>query len=340
LIVFGRDLGLRDGSLGPAVAVVIVSLLASYLSYRFVETPFRDRARFPRRRLYTLVFGGLAAWLALSIGYLGFKDAVRARYPASVLALDDAQRDISPMRETCHPSHGIADPAKACVFGGQAPDTALWGDSHGVEFAYALGKRRHPVLSITYSSCPPAQDFAAASRSECADHNRLVARYLADSREIHTVVLAAFYTAQIDTPGFKEGVTKTVDGLVQAGKTVVIIGPTPGESERNLPKRLARGGEARITRGEYDRGQAKVIAFLNELAAKGARIVWPSDYLCDARYCTVLVSGRPLLFDEHHLSMAGAKYLAKVAAPLIWPPDREGLPARPSDQASEADVRR
>ena len=45
LIVFGRDLGWLDGSIGPAVAVVLVSLAMGALSSRFVEAPFRDRRR-------------------------------------------------------------------------------------------------------------------------------------------------------------------------------------------------------------------------------------------------------------------------------------------------------
>ena len=329
LIVFGRDLRLVDGGTASAAAAVLASLLVGYLSYRFIETPFRDRARFNRRSIYWLAAIGSGALLAAGIAALR-SDGLRWRYSGEVLAFDDGARDTSPLRETCHRSAGKADPASACIMGGTVADTALWGDSHGVELSYALATPAHPIRSLTYSACPPAAGVTVADRPDCEEHNRLVARYLHGTPEIRTIIIAAFLSFQMERPGFARGLVESVDGLVKAGKSVVVIGPLPVEGAGHLPRRLARWGDFRIPVQDYGARQRRVIALLTLLQARGARIVWPSDHLCDARSCAVSVEGRPLLFDDHHLSMTGARYLARRIAPSVWRDEAQAVvPAAP-----------
>lgn len=317
LIVFGRNLGLIDGKMGPAIAVVLVSIATGYLSYRFIETPFRAKARFSQRRIFVLAAVGGAAVLVGGTGYLR-SDGLRDRYPPAVLAFDDGQRDVSPMRNACHPSFGLADPASACVFGGGKAESALWGDSHGVELAYALGSIANPLRSATYSACPPALGFAVAERPDCDQHNHLVAKYLRETPQIRTVYVKAFYSAYIDSPDFQRGLTAAVHSLLEAGKSVVMVGPIPAESDRNLPMRLARQGEFRVPMRDYLTRQRDVIALLTALEMRGARVIWPSDYFCSKESCAVVVGGAPVLFDNHHLSMTGARYLAGQITPLVW----------------------
>ncbi|WP_160296744.1 acyltransferase family protein [Sphingomonas sp. ERG5] len=322
LIVFGRDLGLLDGRIGPAIAIVLLSIAAGYLSYRFVETPFRNRSLFSRQRIYRLATVGAAILLGWGFSYQ-YSNGLRSRFSPQLLAFDDGQYDFSSKREACLSVTGTADPARACVFGGKTATKALWGDSHGLELAVALGNAAHPLRSITYSSCPPALDFDQPGRPDCTAHNALVARYLIDHPEIHNVVIVAHYTAYLKVPGFQPGFVKTVDMLVGAGKSVVIIGPTPGENTRNVPRRLARSGHYLVPRSDYLERQKQVIAMLGVLQAKGAKVIWPSDYFCDAAHCRVTLDGKPILFDEHHLSMTAARYLADRIAPLIEHGDTE-----------------
>jgi len=317
LIVFGRDLGLLDGTIGPALAVIALSLAAAYASYRWVETPFRNRGAIGQLQIYRYAGIAAAALLAVGAGFF-YSDGMRSRFSENVLALDDSRSDFSPMRQACHPGAGIADPAHMCVFGGKAADTAMWSDSHGVELAYALGNNSHPLLSLTYSSCPPALDFNVASQPDCREHNRRAADYLIRNQAIHTVVMTAHYVANIGSADFQNGFVKSVVALRRAGKNVVIVGPVPAEGMYNVPMQLARHGPFTMTRQDYETRQKSVIAMLLHLQAMGAQIVWPADQFCDALRCNATLGGKPILFDEDHLSLTAATYLASVVAPTVW----------------------
>ncbi|QNQ10244.1 hypothetical protein H3Z74_03115 [Sphingomonas alpina] len=154
-------------------------------------------------------------------------------------------------------------------------------------------------------------------------HNDLVARYLIDHPEIHTVVIVAHYTAYLKSPGFQPGLVRATDMLVGAGKSVVIIGPTPGENTHNVPRRLARLGNDLVPKRDYLERQKQVIAMLGILQAKDVKVIWPSHYFCGVENCRVTLDGKPVLFDEHHISMTAARYLADRIAPLIEQGDAE-----------------
>lgn len=333
LVTFGRDLALLNGRIGPAIGVVLASIAVGYLSYRFIETPFRDRARFSQGKIFRLA---AVASIALSIAGFGYlhSDGLRGRYSSEVLAFDDGRSDVSPWREKCHVTGGLGDPARACVLGGEQPDTALWGDSHGVEVAYAFATPAHPIRAMTYPACPPVPGISVRKRPDCLEHNRLVARYLLATPEIRTVIFAAHYRVYIKRPDFARRFAELVETLRQAGKTVVIIGPPPVEGLGDVPRRLARSGSFRVPVKHYEMHQRQVIDLLRALQIRGARIIWPSDHFCDAKSCNVTVGGRPILFDDHHLSLTGAKYLAARAAPLVW---SEGARRSPNPLLGPAD---
>lgn len=333
LVTAGRDLGLLDGRIGPAVGVVIVSIAAGYLSYRFIETPFRDRARFSQSKIFGLAAVGSVALLIAGFGYL-HSDGLRGRYSSEILAFDDGRSDISPLREKCHIQIGTPNPAEACVIGGKRPDTALWGDSHGVELAYAFASPAHPIQELTYSACPPVPGIAIKSRPDCLEHNGQVARYLRASPEIRTVIIAAHYRLYMKRPGLARRFAEVVGMLQEAGKTVVIIGPPPQALVGDVPRRLARSGNFRIPVKDYQTRERKVIELLESLKEKGAWIIWPSDYFCDAMSCAVTTGGRPVLFDSHHMSLSGAKYLAARTAPQVWNHRATRRPATPFRSAS------
>jgi hypothetical protein len=41
--------------------------------------------------------------------------------------------------------------------------------------------------------------------------------------------------------------------------------------------------------------------------ARGVTLIDPMARLCDARRCAIIHDGKPLYFDSHHLSVAGAR---------------------------------
>lgn len=315
LTVFARNIGLLDSPWGRC-AVVLVSILVAWLSWKFIEQPTRDRRRFPARRLVPLVLGGAALLAAVSLVYIGL-DGWPHRLDAKVVLLDDARHDISPARGRCHIGRGTRSPEQFCTLGSGQARVALWADSHGVELAQALSEQGIPVVSITYSACRPSlAALNTASRRDCDDHNAAVREYLTGSTGLDTVVLVANYSGSQERLA---GLVAVADRLRAAGKRVVLVGPTPTlPGRRDLPTYLARGGPARTSFNDLPAD-----AFIRQ--ASGHELVLPEKIFCRDGDCDLLWQGAPLLFDGHHPSMSASRATAAAladcirSAPCTWP---------------------
>ncbi|MCP1471649.1 peptidoglycan/LPS O-acetylase OafA/YrhL [Sphingobium sp. OAS761] len=297
------------------IMVIVASFIAAWLSWRYVERPFRDPGRVSRQRVFQ---GTAAAVLILSAlsGALMQAGGWPSRFSPEVLALAAGRNDISPDRKRCHDS--FMRGAAPCVLGADVPpDAMLWGDSHGVEMAHALaGVARaegRSLIERTTSSCPPVLGYQAKD-PRCAAANRAAFAALRADPHIRRVYLAAFWAnGDFDDRAFVDRLGATVAAIRATGRQVTIIGPVPPQPF-DVPRRLAhlaRAGRLDQARGVERATVEARTGHLRTLFARwrtrGVRVIDPMATLCRERYCAILRDGRPLYFDSHHLSMAGAR---------------------------------
>lgn len=101
-------------------------------------------------------------------------------------------------------------------------------------------------------------------------------------------------------------------------RPVYLLRPLP-EMGVNVPKTLARNlmfglnDDISISLDQYHE-RHKLIWDAQDQAAKqcGVKILDPLPYLCDNQYCYGSKNGRPLYFDDDHLSEYGNKYLVPM----------------------------
>ena len=301
LIVFFRDWGLLD-TLSSRVAVVFLSLACAWVSWKYVETPFRRSGNWPRPRLFRFAGIGTGLLATAAVG-LYLTNGWPGRFTPEDVAFDVARNDISPERKRCHINDGNPSFDSLCRLGAEAavePDTLLWADSHGVEMAAALAEAGLPVIQATYSGCPPAVGLVIETRPLCRLHNDRVLMAVEASEQIKVVVLMAYYTLH-SSPEFWEAMRGSVARLRLAGKKVVVLGPLPGFG-RDVPSYLASGHRGsmatRPVPPEFDR-------YLSDVT-----VVSVIERLCPDGECPLVVNGKPLLFDESHLSMTSARSIA------------------------------
>ena len=291
-----------------------------YLSCKFIETPFRNRSRFARKHVFGFAAASGAVLLTVGGAFATSKDGlVGRRFSPEVLAYDAGRLDFSPERGRCHPDQGLAPPEKACVFGGKVEDTVVWGDSHGIELAYALGSPAHPLRSLTYSGCSPATGLVMPERPTCVSHNALVLDYLTSSTRIRTVILASFFEANLNNPQYRRGMLESIRALQRSGKTVFLLGPVPAEVGEDLPHYLLMTGHRETRVQDYRTRQASTLRYVQWLERSGVHVLRPSDAFCSTTTCRLTIGDRPILFDSNHLSVSAARALARRFAPLIWP---------------------
>jgi peptidoglycan/LPS O-acetylase OafA/YrhL len=327
VLVLTRHLVLDQPAPLQATLAVALSMALAWASLRWVEAPVR-RSRLPQPVM--LVAGASTIVLSLAGAWaLTAAAEHRAAQPGRDAVLRAGGSDFSADRKRCHSSgKRWLDYDARCLFGPEAAarTLAVWGDSHGVEIARALGDQAvdRRIAQLTGSSCPPALGYTPPGRPGCAAVNRGYIERLSRDASVDAVLLVArydFYLDGAEASAFKAGLAESVKRLREAGKQVLLLDPVP-TYHYPIPAALAlrwRRGEALEAQGQtpaqYASRQAEALALVQGLAAGGqAQRVAVGELLCREPRCAVVEGDRPLYFDDNHLSMIGA---AKVAPAVL-----------------------
>ncbi len=120
----------REPTATEGVICVALSIALGYLSWRFVEAPFRDRHRFVRPQILSGALAGIAVAVVAG-GFIAKTDGLPGRMPAEFLALtSEEEADDGPGCHFVTPDRGRR--GDVCVLGAAdaAPSFVLVGDSH------------------------------------------------------------------------------------------------------------------------------------------------------------------------------------------------------------------
>ncbi len=324
-IIFAQYWSIEPLSLAWRLVVLSLTIAASWLSWRFIEQPFRKIATMePRIRRMAIIGVAVTTVLIVSaatwvIDNKGFVENQNANVTASLTAADA----FSPDRKKCH-SHEMAKAipvAAACVIGSNTPATiAVWGDSHGVELAKALGdeaaKQQRSVMQLTSSSCPPVLNFEAVNNPNCRTKNDQIFKFLKQNLQIKYVVMA-MSNAHI-TPQNDFELVETISALRRIGKTVVLVAPFP-RPPVNVPHARAR---TYYYHREQSLGSIPLSAHRDatkDIRNKIAKIPHGADFIlvdpaadfCSNGECNFSQGHKLLYFDDNHPSIYGASLVAK-----------------------------
>ncbi|MEC3912094.1 acyltransferase family protein [Sphingobium sp. CR2-8] len=315
LIVFTEYATDRPLAGGIQLIVIGASLLAGTLSWRFVERPFRDSRHVPARAIFLFTAAAMALLCAVSLALMAM-GGWPSRFAPRVLAQMAGQTDFAPTRKRCHDN--FMRHATPCTLGAATPpDAMLWGDSHGVELAYALSLKARAqdrsLIEWTTSSCPPVLGYDAKD-PRCAASNRSAFDAIRADPRLKRIYLAAFWAnGDFDDPAFVAKLDRTIAAIRAAGREVVLIGPIPPQPF-DVPRRLAhlaQRGAAADARGvdrAWVEGRTRHLRTLfRRWKGRGVTLIDPIASLCSSGTCLIERDGKPLYFDSHHLSVAGAR---------------------------------
>ncbi|HCW0081285.1 TPA: acyltransferase, partial [Klebsiella pneumoniae] len=307
IIVFANDKYFVDIKLTKEM-IVILSVLIAWVSMKYIETPFRNKKTYSRKGIfkYFTVSYFIIACCSLAIWPLNGWSGRLSPQKENILSFT---KDISPVRNQCHFNDGVPETSQYCILGqgNKIPHVFVWGDSHGAEIAYALSSLT-PLVTATYSACPPAYAFNTESRPDCITHNKKVMNYLLNNKNIKDVVLAAnynLYGSDKDIESFVKGFEKTIELLTRSGKHVIVLDqvPSPGV---NVPYTLTN---VDVVVNKEFRYNDKV--FRKIKLTDGVDLFSYEKYLCAGESCPMMYNNFPISFDDNHLSLSVAKIMVK-----------------------------
>ena len=241
--------------------VLFASFLLAVLSWRYVETPFREKrlAAEPRQMLRVSAAATVVLVLAGLTGMHG-QEAPGPYGENPVMAFEEEDAKWLRWQACEQRSRALGEGSEPCVIGtdGQAPSFVLWGDSHATSLASGVDRSaaQNGVAGelVISSGCPPLYGVVRYGRDFCDQFNSGVLQYLAERDEITTVILAARWAYAVNGeyekrqesyalnlvdlqstgPGdadnagiFEAGLRRAIGRLRELGKDVVLVGPVP-----------------------------------------------------------------------------------------------------------------
>ena len=300
VLAFARHALLDKISDVMLLALCGVSLLLAWLSYRYVEMPFRDRSIIPSNLMATLLLGALTTFagvgLTLHLNH-GFENRISHLGKLSGI-------ESSPLREACHT---VEIP---CEFNEGMPKFATFGDSHVVELSYALAKTLQPygfsVQQNSYSGCPPKLTF---DRTYCSEWSSNAIERIVNDTGIEVVIVS--YSLAGTEPKRREivmtNLIATIKKFSGAGKKVYFLSQPPLLNVSIQKSLLVKGdlSGAITTRQDWLRQNGFVYNRHIDLP-EDVVILDAVDVFCDDSNCYAGDSGGYYYFDDNHISLYGA----------------------------------
>ncbi|MDC0010734.1 acyltransferase [Porticoccaceae bacterium] len=318
LFAFAKISSINSPTPETMVLLCIVSLALAYVSWRYVETPFRNKKRISRRNIFSLSLLGILGFITL--GYIGhINDGFEGRFSHDSIALIRTA-EPSPNRSECHHSMEESSLMKApCTYFGVNPSVAVLGNSHGVELSYSLARKLSELnISLeqyTISGCRHDYGLGDETATVCGRWHSKVLKELQDSDAIRTVIVSYRHEAYLEESRYLDGLIDITQKLVAAGKTVILVlqAPLPGAEIDNFIRLSINSeledvvGLQRLEWGSLYKGKDRLLAMLSEKVL----VVDPADLFCDTYSCLVVKDSRALYFDNNHMSLSGADLVAQ-----------------------------
>jgi hypothetical protein len=191
----------RPANFVEAACLIVLAIILSVLSWRYVEMPFRQMSATPFITRRTFMYGATASLAAIGIGHMltsglpGRLDEESRRF---------ATKSINPLRKMCH-SYGERDvpyPAAQCIVpaakADQAYDILVWGDSHADAFFPVLASIGNKLSlrsrQATKAACLPligVEEMNSAGRinDRCGLYNNEMVKMLQQEPRPKLVIL-------------------------------------------------------------------------------------------------------------------------------------------------------
>jgi peptidoglycan/LPS O-acetylase OafA/YrhL len=342
--------------LAARLALVVLSMIAALMTWRFIELPIRQgRGVFGNR---SAVFGISAAALIAFSGF-GLAAHLTKGFPARIgdkgLDILASASDFDSDRARCLITTATVDIRQqlSCKFGlaDAAEQVVLWGDSHAESLRPALDDSAKRLgragVFLGASGCIPEIGFDRQTPG-CSAVNDAIIRFLVSTPSITTVVLAGRWGLWAEGTPYKNeggtrinltdtagvfvdnhravstGLERAVAELAKSGKEVWLIGPIP-EVGYDVPRALyldwlgvPRKIDIHPTASDFEARQKFVRELLERLSSRYlAHIIWPHLVFCEAGLCAVQRDGRALYIDDQHLTRAAAQSISRLFDPVF-----------------------
>ena len=337
LLAFTRHFHLQEVHESVQILISMLSIPLAYLSWKLVESPFRDRSRYGRRSILICSLGGSLVFIA--IGLLGTKTDVLFRSNESHLDRKEIQSKLEKNSGLSAACNAQIPSSKQCITKNQA-EIVVWGDSHAMALVEGIlaSDPDASLAQITMGVCGPFFDIAPiwlpkypkSWAERCLEFNGQVRAWLNENHSVRFAILASPFSQYISDDSklltrsgqvtednldlVYQSFQDTLTELRSLGIEPVIFAPAPATGA-NIGRCLAKAEWRGISLSECDFAQDKnlqervlVESFLTRFETD-YNVIFLSRLMCEDGNCPTHVDGLFLYRDSNHLSREGSRHL-------------------------------
>jgi peptidoglycan/LPS O-acetylase OafA/YrhL len=347
IVVFIRYTGFELSTITSS-CIVILSILMGWLSYKYIETPFRSVGTWNFKetcnRLYIL-----PSIMIIVIGSgIYIQDGIPQRFDSMLIDMEHAVTSKpGVLREGCHSPSRLSEvrPSDKCWQGdqiNQEKTALLIGDSHGNHFSGFMDEiaksSKLGVIDYTMDECLPIFDLPWGHNqyySEiCKNRNDISQSYIKNNT-FDYVILAGYWPSdegyhyifddnkkrikKTDYVSYLETrLAGTLSKIIESGATPVLIkdsAPSGHPSPTcSIKKHLFNNAlNCNVKKQLVDKRDKMVNDLFIRLEERYSDliIIDPKDVMCDEQYCFSSLNGIPLFLDKNHLNDEGSRALGR-----------------------------
>jgi peptidoglycan/LPS O-acetylase OafA/YrhL len=336
IIIFARLLTAKDvgdWSYGEITAVILLSLLMAFLSFEYIESPFR-REHSPVTRRQIFLFGLATSAVSVVLGFsIYFSHGFPRRFNDSAQQLIsknlERKKDFEEVCANWNRKIRTLGDLTVCNLGEKSAKKVMFlGDSHVQQF-YPLIRRihdsgglpQHGVVFTVAPGCAPAEHMNRPEPGYYCDSFSHFALIRAEQEDVDTVFIG-FAPPENLCPSvddkcvgkiskqemykqFFDGLSGNIQTLKMHGKRVILSLPFPmfDKSPPDLLIRNATLGRFRMPGTPTDQVPTSLRDRLARLAEEaGAQTFDPTESLCRAGDCVTQRDGVSIYKDDNHLA--------------------------------------
>ncbi|GGZ42507.1 acyltransferase [Asticcacaulis endophyticus] len=349
VFVFARLLSPDGVSTKGYIVLTLLSLGLAYLTWRYVEQPFRKGLKLPKYQLFAGAAACAASLVAVGMA-LHVTGGLPQRLSAEERMISAGNEYTSPYGKDCLNQIPTSFDSY-CRFGDTSGRTvAVVGDSMSTEVSWKLAEHLtgQPIgmQQFTWTGCPP---FAGLIRREdpepCAQFHTKAHQYILESKTIDTIIVVSNWADYFSCPEARQCYTsaerpelvrgrreperevaiaavmdREFDAYLKAGKTIILVYPIP-QMSHHVPRYMF--SSIKSARRNHDlpnlsledhlkRTQVARNLLDRQSAKAGVMYYDPAHALCSvtASGCASEKGGKPLYYDNLHLNGYGADFLS------------------------------
>ncbi|MBE2286406.1 MAG: acyltransferase family protein [Prosthecobacter sp.] len=335
LLVFPKYWASMPLTVLQRMLLLAFSGLLGFLSWRFVEQPFRKRVVCgTRRSIYGFAVTCSASLMLLGLG-VHRAQGIPSRIPAAAQGYADGRFDSLYRKEV---SLDQARRGEFINLGGQQAGTSVsvlvWGDSHAMALLPVIDdlcreKGMRGVAAVHYQT-PPLVNYECRGSYSLKENTPAFSSAVVDfirDKKVPRVILTAAWNYHFEEgggPRIQQALQETMVQLKAAGARVWVMEDVPNHTfdvPRGLASAVLFGGNVAslgLPLEAHRSASAVQHEVLQAVAPQNYTLLDPAVvFLNSEGLCRVASDGNALYTDNSHISAHGARLLRPLLAPVF-----------------------